>query len=381
VEWQVKVLHGTKPSTYTFYANSLPPNDYALTNYTLIQNSTSQSMAFYLQNGTYKYEASTIPEFIPIFITNFTVSGNSSITLNFLPNYPHVRLASEPSQIPVDTAWAFQSTSYALYNTTITSTSWSITGPEYYYGSGSQFIVYFNTSGIYHLTLTVRNNYGLKNSTSYNFSVLTFKKATMYFSITKRPGYFTNSSATYIVNVSYSYQLGSMSNLQGIIDGNSYMKIQFVSFTNKSGNFSYEYFAVFDPDSYHIGNHTIQFEAYTILGYYNGTSFKSYFGSIASSSGKPFNLIDFLGGPANFIMIILGIIGTIIAVAEIKISRTSDVVIEANGHESVLKAKPVKQSLSQRLQEMEKKRQQKKQLKNAKKSKNNKSQGKGGNKK
>ena len=97
----------------------------------------------------------------------------------------------------------------------------------------------------------------------------------------------------------------------------------------------------------------------------------AYFGS--ASYNKPFNLINFLGGPANFIMILLGIIGTIVAVAEIKISRTSDLIIETNGRESVLKAKPVKQSLSQKLANRKKAKMQKKKDKN--------SQGKGGNRK
>ncbi|MGC8584847.1 MAG: hypothetical protein ACP5L4_01830 [Thermoplasmata archaeon] len=371
VKWQVRVMHGIKPSMNIFYSNSLPPNESALSNYTLIQNSTNQNMSFYMQNGTYQYEASTIPEFVPIFTTNFTVMGNKNISLNFLPNYPHVQLASEPSQIPIDTAWVFQSTSYVLYNTTITSTVWTIKGPEYYYGTGNQFVAYFNVSGNYQLTLTVTNNYELKNSTTYNFSVLAFHKATIIFLITKRTGYWTNSSATYIVNVSYSSQLGAMSNLQGIIDGNSYMKIQFVYFANKTGNFTYEYFATFDPSNFPPTNHTVQFEAYTVNGYFNGTKFSVFFGS--SSYNKPFNLIDFLGGPANFIMILLGILGTIIAIAEIKISRTSEVIIETNGKDSVLKAKPIKQKLSQRLANRKNAKMQKKKDKN--------SQGKGGKKK
>jgi hypothetical protein len=347
VKWQVRVMHGIKPSMNIFYSNSLPPNETSLSNYTLIQNSTNQNMTFYLQNGTYQYEAYTIPEFVPIFTTDFTVMGNKNITLNFMPNYPHVQLASEPSQIPIDTAWVFQSTSYALYNTTITSTVWTIKGPRYYYGTGTQFVAYFNFSGNYQLTLTVTNNYGLKNSTSYNFSVVAFHKASIVFMITKRTGYWTNTSATYIVNVTYPYKLGSMSNLQGIIDGNTFMKIQFVSFKNVSGNYTYEYFATFNPSNFPANNHTIQFQAYTVNGYYNTTTFNAYFGS--AYYNKPFNLIDFLGGPANFIMIVLGILGTIIAIAEIKISRTSEIIIEADGSDSILKAKPIKKSLAQRL--------------------------------
>jgi len=368
VEWQVKVMHGSSPNEYKFYANSLPPSYSNLVNYTLIQNSTTTNMLFYLQNGTYKYSASTISEFIPISTQNFTIAGNTSISVNFEPNYPHAQLASEVSTIPMDSAWIFQSTSYALYNTTITNTIWTIKGPEYYYGTGQEFVAYFNASGTYNLNLTVINNYGLKNWTTYNLTVTAFHKAKMYFEVSKRVGYWTNTSATYIVNVSYSYQLGAMSNLQGIIDGNSYMKIQYVSFSNKSGNFSYEYFATFNPSSYPLENHTVEFMAYTQDGYYNGTAFEAFFGSV--NYGKPFNLIDFLGGPANFIMIIIGILGTIIAVAEIKISRTSDVIIESNGRESVLKAKPVKEKLSQRIA-------------NRKKAKKSKSQGKskGGNKK
>jgi hypothetical protein len=345
VTWQARIYHGTDPSAKKVYANFM--SNSTITNYTLIQNSTNSNMSFYLRNGTYKYDAYTTPVFIPISLTNLTVSGNETVSLNFSTNYPYAVISSEVQTIPQDTAWVFQSTSYALFNTTITSTVWVITGPQYYYGTGSQFIAYFNTSGSYHLSLTVTNNYGVYNSTGYNFSVLAFHKASIYFSISKKTGYWSNTSATFIMNVSYSSKLGAMSNLQGIIDGNSYMKIQFVSFVNRSGNYSYEYFATFDPSDFPPANHTIQFEVYTVGGYYNETKFSMYFGSI--NYNKPFNLIDFLGGPANFIMILLGAIGTVITIAEIKISRTSDLIIESGGKESVLKAKPVKQSLTQKL--------------------------------
>jgi hypothetical protein len=254
---------------------------------------------------------------------------------------------SVPAQIPLYTAWVFQSTPYALYNTTITKTIWTITGPVYYYGVGNNFVAYFNVSGKYQLNLTVVNNYGLANSTYANFSVIVFKEAPMYFEISKKIGYWTNTSATYIVNITYSSKLGPLANVQGVIDGNSYMKMQYVSSVNRSGNITYTYYATFNPSNYPLQNHTVEFDAYTVSGYYNDTKFVAYFG--IENYGKPFDLVSFLGGPANFIMIILGILGTIIAIAEIKISRTSEVIIEAGGHESVLKAKPVKEPLLKRL--------------------------------
>jgi hypothetical protein len=352
VSWQIKIMHGPKPYLNTFYSNSLPFNYLTLTNFTLIQNTTSQNMTFYLPNGTYQYSTSIINMFMPVPKTNITILGDMNQSLNFKLNYPIPKLATEVSTIPKDTAWVFQSASYGLYNTTIINTVWVIKGPVYYYGTGNELVAYFNVSGTYTLNLTVENNYHLKNSTIYTFKVIAFNPAPMYFKITKAVGYWTNKSATYIVNITYSYKLGAMANLQGIIDGKSYMSIQYVSFTNQSGNYTYEYFATFNPSNYPPDNHTITFIAYTQNGYYNGTSFGAYFGSV--NYGKPFNLIDFLGGPANFIMILLGILGTIIAVAEIKISRTSEVIIEAGGRESILKAKPVKESLPQKLSKLSK---------------------------
>jgi hypothetical protein len=347
VKWELKVMHGSNPSAHIFYSNYLPSEYSSLANYTLIQNSTSSNITFYLQNGTYKYIVTTISEFIPISLTNLTVSDNNTIYLDFEPNYPHAQLMSVPAQIPLYTAWVFQSTSYALYNTTIVKTIWTITGPVYYYGIGNNFVAYFNVSGKYQLNLTVVNNYGLANSTYVNFSVIVFKEAPMHFEISKKIGYWTNTSATYIVNITYSSELGPLANVEGIIDGNSYMKMQYVSTINSSGNITYIYYATFNPSSYSLQNHTVEFDAYTTSGYYNNTKFVAYFG--IENYGKPFDLVSFLGGPANFIMILLGILGTIIAIAEIKISRTSEVIIQAGGHESVLKAKPVKEPLLKRL--------------------------------
>ncbi|MFP3257694.1 MAG: hypothetical protein RXO36_07830, partial [Candidatus Nanopusillus acidilobi] len=371
VSWQIKIMHGSKPYLNIFYSNSLPFNYLTLTNFTLIQNGTSQNMTFYLPNGSYQYSTSIINMFIPVPKANITVLGDMNQSLNFKLNYPIAKLLTEVSTIPKDTAWVFQSASYGLYNTTIINTVWVIKGPVYYYGTGNELVAYFNVSGTYTLNLTVENNYHLKNSTVYTFKVIAFNPAPMYFKITKAVGYWTNKSATYIINITYSSKLGAMANLQGIIDGKSYMSIQYVSFTNQSGNYTYEYFATFNPSNYPPDNHTITFIAYTQNGYYNGTSFMAYFGSV--NYGKPFNLIDFLGGPANFIMILLGILGTIIAVAEIKISRTSEVIIESGGRESVLKAKPVKESLPQKLSKLSK-------LKRSK-SKTQAKKSKGGNKK
>ena len=348
VSWTVDVLHGTDPSKVIIdssYLNSTSEND---TNYTLIYSASSQNVTFHLFNGTYRFQYfSGNSLFIPSAgKENLTVSGASqTITADFRTNYPVASFYSPP-YIPENYAWIFQSNSSAGNGTSLVSQYWKISGPGglTYQGYGAQFAVFLNVSGNYSANLTVKASNGLENSTVHTFEVVKPRRIPIIISIRERQGYFTNSSATYVISVTTNE---SIANVIASIDNSSYMKVQFVSSTSDgNGNFTYEYFANFTPSSYPLGNHFLNFSVYTTTAGFNYTHIEARFGS--SGSSQPFNLVSFFGGPANFILVILGIIGVVITVAALKIQRSTDVVIEANGRESVIKTKPVKQGILNR---------------------------------
>ncbi|MGC8699354.1 MAG: hypothetical protein ACP5RE_04180, partial [Candidatus Acidifodinimicrobium sp.] len=196
VTWQVKIYHGTDPSARVIYANYL--SNSTITNYTLIQNSTTQNMSFELFNGSYKYSVSSSTS---LFITtdteqNLTVSGlNQTLSAVFSGNYPSAKIESIPPQIPYQTVWVFTSNSTAGKNVSISSEAWLITGPSglTFKGYGNQFATYFNITGSYTIKLTVVNSVGLSNSTSVPFTVIKPHKIPISITITERTGYFTNS--------------------------------------------------------------------------------------------------------------------------------------------------------------------------------------------
>ena len=355
VSWTVDVLHGTDPSKVIIdssYLSSTSEND---TNYTLIYSASSQNVTFHLFNGTYRFQYfSGNSLFIPSISgkENLTVSGASqTITADFRSNYP-VASFYAPPYIPENYAWVFQSNSSAGNGTSLVSQYWKISGPGglTYQGYGAQFAVFFNVSGNYSANLTVKASNGLANSTVHTFEVVKPRRIPIIISIKERQGYFTNSSATYVISVTTNE---SIANVIASIDNSSYMRVQFVSSTSDgNGNYTYEYFANFTPSSYPLGNHFLNFSVYTTTAGFNYTHIEARFGSSGSSqppgSSRPFNLVTFFGGPANFILVILGIIGVVITVAALKIQRSTDVVIEANGRESVIKTKPVKQGILNR---------------------------------
>ncbi len=78
-------------------------------------------------------------------------------------------------EISFDTAWVIsgQNSSGGI-GLNITNYSWTITGPTNYILSGQSNIIYFNQVGNYTISLTVYNQYGLKNTTTTTTQIIKF---------------------------------------------------------------------------------------------------------------------------------------------------------------------------------------------------------------
>jgi len=339
VTWQVRIYHGSDPSAKIIYANYI--NNSSLSNYTLIQNSTMENMTFALFNGTYKYSVFSMTK---LFITNdvnenLTVSGsNLSVQILFSGNYPKAVISFVPGKIPLDTAWVIsgQNSSGGI-GLNITNYSWTITGPTNYILSGQSNVVYFNQVGNYTISLTVYNQYGLKNTTTTTTQIIKFTVSNEISMSVSLKGVFTNTSADYQIEVKIPKNM-SIASVEALIDNSSSMNIKFVN-SSITGNYSYYfYLASFNPSSLAYGNHFLNFSAYSTSGQFNYYHFSKTFGSASKSS---FNLIAFFGGPENFWAMMAALIGVLITVASLKISRSTVVEIPTvkNGKEYVAEAK------------------------------------------
>jgi len=339
VTWQVRIYHGTDPSAKIIYSNYI--NNSSLSNYTLIQNSTTENMTFALFNGTYKYSVFSMTK---LFITNdvdenLTVSGfNSTIQVLFSGNYPKAVISFVPSKIPLDTAWVISGqNSSGGVGLNITNYSWTITGPTNYILSGQSNIIYFNQVGNYTISLTVYNQYGLKNTTTLTTEIIKFTVSNEILISVSLKGVFTNTSADYQIEVKIPKNM-SIASVEALIDNSTSMNIKFVN-ASITGNYSYYfYLASFSPSSLSYGDHFLNFSAYTTSGQFNYYHFSKTFGSASKSS---FNLITFFGGPENFWAMIAALIGVLITVASLKISRSTVVEIPTvkNGKEYVAEAR------------------------------------------
>jgi hypothetical protein len=339
VTWQVRIYHGSDPSAKIIYSSYT--NNSSLSNYTLIQNSTTENMTFALFNGTYKYSVFSMTK---LFITNdvnenLTVSGsNQSIQVLFSGNYPKAVISFVPSKIPLDTAWVISGeNSSGGVGLNITNYSWTITGPANYILSGQSNIIYFNQVGNYTISLTVYNQYGLKNTTTTTTEIIKFTVSNEISMSVSLKGVFTNTSADYQIEVKIPKNM-SIASVEALIDNSTSMNIKFVN-SSTNGNYSfYFYLASFNPSSLPYGNHFLNFSAYTTTGQFNYYHFTKTFGSVSKSS---FNLISFFGGPENFWAMMAAIIGVLITVASLKISRSTVVEIPTvkNGKEYVAEAK------------------------------------------
>jgi len=339
VTWQIRIYHGSDPSAKIIYSDYI--NNSSLSNYTLIQNSSAENMTFALFNGTYKYSVFPMTK---LFITNdvnenLTVSGsNLSVQVLFSGNYPKAVISFVPSKIPLDTAWVIsgQNSSGGI-GLNITNYSWTITGPTNYILSGQSNVVYFNQVGNYTISLTVYNQYGLRNTTTLTTQVIKFTVSNEISISVSLKGVFTNSSADYQIEVKIPKNM-SIASVEALIDNSTSMNIKFVN-ASITGNYSYYfYLASFNPASLAYGNHFLNFSAYTTTGQFNYYHFTKTFGSASKSS---FNLIAFFGGPENFWAMIAALIGVLITVASLKISRSTVVEIPTvkNGKEYVAEAR------------------------------------------
>jgi len=339
VTWQVRIYHGSDPSAKIIYSNYI--NNSSLSNYTLIQNSTTENMTFALFNGTYKYSVFSMTK---LFITNdvdenLTVSGsNLSVQVLFSGNYPKAVISFVPSKIPLDTAWVISGqNSSGGVGLNITNYSWTITGPTNYILSGQSNVVYFNQVGNYTISLTVYNQYGLKNTTTLTTEIIKFTVSNEISISVSLKGVFTNTSADYQIEVKIPKNM-SIASVEALIDNSTSMNIKFVN-ASVTGNYSYYfYLASFNPSSLPYGNHFLNFSAYSTSGQFNYYHFSKTFGSASKSN---FNLIQFFGGPENFWAMIAALIGVLITVASLKISRSTVVEIPTvrNGKEYVAEAK------------------------------------------
>ncbi|MGC8604536.1 MAG: hypothetical protein ACP5VS_12745, partial [Desulfomonilaceae bacterium] len=159
--------------------------------------------------------------------------------------------------------------------------------------SGQSNIVYFNQVGNYTISLTVSNQYGLKNTTSTSTDIIKFTVSSEISVTVSLKGVFSNSSADYQIEVKVPKNM-SIASVEALIDNSTSMNIKFVN-TSISGNYSYYFYLTsFVPSSYSYGSHFLNFSAYSTSGQFNYYHFSKTFGSTSHGS---FNLMSFFGGP------------------------------------------------------------------------------------
>ncbi len=359
--WVFELQYGKNPTNIMVNNTILPVKDYTASGFTIYSYSANKSMDFILPNYNYTWSIkSTNIQYYTVNSTGYTnLTQNVTLMFNFTLNYPTAKINPIPSYLPIDTIVEITQNSTAGYKVNITTYEWNIT----HNGSTSHYYTkiitpYFNESGTYNISLMVTNNVGLSNSTYILTSVIKYHINTAIMLSVKKIE-FTNSSAEYLMNVSVNKTI-TVTMAEMLIDSQYPANTLFINESANKTNDYYNYAVYFTPNNYALSNHTLNFTAYSSIGGYNYYVTTMKFGEVITSNSKPFNLMDFFGGPATFWEIILGIIGVIITIASIKVSRTSEVVIESGGKESIIKAKPVKQSTTQKISNFEKKRKAKK---------------------
>ncbi len=359
--WSFKLLYGTNPSQLEINSTVMPLNDLSSSNFIIYSSTLEFTMSFVVPMHNYTWIAtSSNKQYVAIPSTaHLNLNNNMSLQLNFSLDYPTAKINPIPAYLPIDTILEITQNSSAGIGTTITNYNWtiSINNTVMYYKTAT-ITPYFNQVGTYTITLTITNALGLSNSTSVKIFVEKFF-IDKYILLNVKQIEFTNTLAEYTLNVSVPKNT-SIVMADMLIDSQYSANTMFINETANSTLYFYNYAISFDPNQYSIGNHSLNFSAYDSGAGYNYAVLYMKFGQISTSNSKPFNLIDFFGGPATFWEIIIGIIGVIVTVASIKVSRTSDVIIESGGKESILKAKPVKQSTTQKIANFEKKRKAKK---------------------
>ena len=183
---------------------------------------------------------------------------------------------SSPSAVPYDTAVILSgASSIPSENATITNYTWHITGPVSYTEYGVSPSVFFSTTGIYTIKLTVTASDGLTNTTSTSLTVLASNVSSAIKISVSHTFNSKTSIYTFTVNVNMTNNV-SISQITVSVDG----KYVNITLTKQIG---YDYYYTFNLSNarYGYGNHTIKIMVFDTLGQYNSLTTYLVFGSVS----------------------------------------------------------------------------------------------------
>ncbi len=256
---------------------------------------------------------------------NFTWSGGTwiqNLVVLMEPATPIVEVTGVPNIAPLGALVSANASGSSSPDSTLTSFRWTFEGQLYF---GSQQYIYLNSSGTHDLNLTIEDALGAVASAIYPIQVASVGTNT---TINIVESQVTNGAVTtFAVHVSSP---GGIQAVQALL-GTQLMPLRRDNGTAHDANYTLS----LDQQDYAAGTYSLRVIAWNDNGSSNSllTSF-----TVSTQLGTGFNLVAALGGPYNFWILVLTIIGALGTIYGV--TRKGTVDIDVGG--AVLQGKPGK---------------------------------------
>ena len=239
-----------------------------------------------------------------VVISSFTYDNHTytkDLTIRMIPAIPVISF-SVPSIVPAGTTILLNATATAPDSSSFTF-SWSVSGLSY---SGNGITDYLSSPGQYNITLTVVDGLGASATTTHHITVESVGKSS---SIT--------ISSTLKTDGSHDYYTITVHSLQNISAVEAFLSGTELNMTEIKGNSTYQVWNLtLNQRDYKVGIFGITIDAFTTTGLSNSKTAQF---SVSSKYSQPtFNLVAFLGGLPDTLLIIISIASMIIGYLAIK---------------------------------------------------------------
>jgi hypothetical protein len=267
-------------------------------------------------------------EFQTVLFTFSYSGGNYSLqlTVDMRPAPPSAVIGGLSAVEPVGTLIALSGGASTSPDANISAWQWSVSSPAGSLAySGATVYVDANTTGNWTVALTVTDSLGAVGSAVAPFRVETSGTSA---SITLRVRSTVIGSTTRY-NVSVRSTASPISAVDALLSG-SVLPITRINGTSSWANYTFG----LDAGSYSPGTYTIEVVAFAANGDSNSSSVSWTVSEISGVTS--FDLVAMLGGPTNFLIIVLTAIGSVATVASLRNRDTTNIDIDG----TVLTGKP-----------------------------------------
>lgn len=267
-------------------------------------------------------------EFQTVLFTFSYSGGNYSLqlTVDMRPAPPSAVIGGLSAVEPVGTLIALSGGASTSPDANISAWQWSVSSPAGSLAySGATVYVDANTTGNWSVALTVTDSLGAVGSAVAPFRVETSGTSA---SITLRVRSTVIESTTRY-NVSVRSTASPISAVDALLSG-SVLPITRINGTSSWANYTFG----LDAGSYSPGTYTIEVVAFAANGDSNSSSVSWTVSEISGVTS--FDLVAMLGGPTNFLIIVLTAIGSVATVASLRNRDTTNIDIDG----TVLTGKP-----------------------------------------